>query len=275
MFVLLSIGSYAQQSYPYVQSITTNEKVLKGRIDKYPITIYVQYHKHSNYHAAVFSVKGWYYYDKVKTKIPLVGLSSYNKLVLYHFDDASKSNELLDFETMKANHMEDMKYYSNLEGYKEKFTINDEANSWSNNQKTLNVHFDRNDLKVVSNQEYLWLTADKAFDLHQFGIWDWNFKLTSHKDNRYLLEFEHPSRLNVMGMCGAGSEKGFLYLAFDDNNMLLQYEEFITESCNEGLSVETTTTINEFVTEYQVYNFRDESTYTLQVDMNEVTIKKH
>jgi hypothetical protein len=265
---------FAQEKYPRVEKIIVQDKIFNGQIDKYPITIYLKYKQLSNYHAGVYSVEGWYYYDKVKTKIPLVGLYNYPKLTLYYFNDTAKSNELLHFREMKSNHWEDMEYYENLKDYKEKFVLSDNENYWLNESKKFEIKLNQDDLSIQNVNEYLLLDSTTAFDLHNFGSWTWNFKLLAHKSGKYILGYEHMSRLYVMGMCGAGLEKGFLMLEFDQNNSLNYSEEFVYESCNASISTENQKEITYGLTIYHCYDYSSENKYDLTVDLNELKIEK-
>lgn len=274
ILLLLTIQLFAQEKYPRVEKIVIQDKLFNGQIDKYPITIYLKYNQTSNYHAGVYSVEGWYYYDKVKTKIPLTGLYNYPKLTLYHFYETTKSNELLNFREMKTNHWEDMEYYENLKDYREKFVLSESGNFWLNESKNLQVKLNQDDLSILNVNEYLLLDSTTAFDLHNFGGWTWNFELVAHKAGKYILSYEHGSRLYAMGMCGAGLEKGFLMLEFDANNSLVYFEEFVYESCNGSISTEDQIKKTESLTIYHCFDYSSEKEYDLTVDLNELKIEK-
>lgn len=274
ILLLLTTHLFAQEKYPRVEKIVVQDRLFNGQIDKYPITIYLKYNQISNYHAGVYSVKGWYYYDKVKTKIHLTGLYNYPKLTLYHFNDSTKSNELLSFREMKSNHWEDMKYYENLKDYKEKFVFSDSGNFWLNESKNLEVKLNHYDISILNVNEYLLLDSTTAFNLHNFGGWTWNFELVASKAGKYILRYEHGSRLYAMGMCGAGLEKGFLMLEFDTNNCLVYSEEFVYESCNGSISTEDHNEITKGLTIYHCYDYSSEKEYDLTVDLNELKIEK-
>ena len=143
ILLLLTTQLFAQENCPRVEQVVVKDKIFHGQIDKYPITLYLKFNQYSHYHAGVYSMEGWYYYDKVKTKIPLIGLYNYPKLTLYNFNDTTKSNELLNFSEMKSNHWEEMEYYENLEGYKEKFVLSDNEDYWLNESKKLEVKLDQ------------------------------------------------------------------------------------------------------------------------------------
>tara|TARA_Y100000782_G_scaffold115436_1_gene158404 strand:+ start:7052 stop:7636 length:585 start_codon:yes stop_codon:yes gene_type:complete len=187
IIVLSTIQLFAQDEYPKVEKIVVTDKLFHGQIDKYSITMYLKFEQYSNYHSGVYSVKGWYYYDKVKTKIPLTGLYDYPELFIYQFNDTNKSNELLHFLEMKENHWEDMKYYKNLIDYKEKFVLSDSGNYWTDGSKTLNVSLTNDDLEIQTVSEFLLLDSNTAFNLHNFGAWTLNFQIVAHKSRKFIL----------------------------------------------------------------------------------------
>jgi hypothetical protein len=274
LFILSSFQLFAQENYPRVNKVVVEDKLFHGQIDEYPITIYLKFNHYSNYHLGVYSVEGWYYYDKVKTKIPLVGLYNYPELTLYNFQDTSRSSELLTFREMKSTHWDDMKYYQNLEGYQEKFVFTKDGNAWTNRNKELKVSVSEDDLSIKKVYEFLYLDSVNSFDLHNFGGWTWNFQIIAQKEGKFILEYSHGSRLYFMGQCGAGTENGFLKLDFDENNMLLKYEEFTYESCNNSISEEEREQVSANVTVYHCYDYNNETSFDLIVDVEELSITK-
>ena len=274
IILLLTIQLFAQENFPRVEKVIVKDKLFHGQIDKYPITIYLKFNQYSNYHSGVYSVSGWYFYDKVKTKIPLTGLYNYPDLILYNFNDTSKSNVLLNFREMKSNHWDDIEFYENLEGYKEKFVLSDNENYWLNSSEKLEVNLNKSDLAVQNVSEFLILDSITAFDLHNFGDWTWNFELAAYTSGKILLSYEHGSRLYAMGNCGAGLEKGFILLEFDQINKLKQYYEFTFESCNGSISIEGIEKLNQHKTIYKCYDYINEKTYDLEVDFKELTVEK-
>ncbi|MDA9357096.1 hypothetical protein N8376_05450 [Flavobacteriaceae bacterium] len=263
-----------KSKYPRVEKIVTQDKIFNGRIDKYPITIYLKYEQFSNYHLGVYSVQGWYYYDTVKTKIPLTGLYNGSNLTLYHFGEVDKSNELLNFREMKSNHWDDMEYYENLKEYKEKFVLGDNKNYWLNGSKSLEVQLYQEDLSIQNVNEYLLLDSKTAFNLQNFGGGILNFELIAHENGKFILQYEHGSRHYVMGQCGAGTEEGFFELEFNNDNNLIRYQEFVIGSCNSSISNEKKEKINDQITIYHCYDYRNENSYALTVDKGKLSIEK-
>lgn len=277
MFLLILVTTpllAQEQQYPRVEKVTVKDRLFHGNIDKYPITMYLSFHQYSNFHSGVYSVEGWYFYDRIKKKIPLSGIYSDRELVLYNFSDTAKSNEILYFREMKSNHWEDMDYYKNLRNYNEKLVISDSAGYWLHQGKKLEISLLQDDWSIYKNYEFLHLDANTTFDLHHIGAWTWNFELTAHTAGKCILSYEYDSRQYVMGMCGAGIEKGFLLLQFDKNNKLIQYEIFELESCNEFIHPESHKKVNNHTTMYYIHNSANETSHELTVDLEKVSIAK-
>ena len=274
LLLFLTTQLFAQDNYPRIEKIIVKDKLFHGQIDKHPITIYLNFKQISNYHAGVYSVEGWYYYDKFETKIPLAGLYDYSELILYNFNDTAQRNVLLNFREIKNNHWEDMDYYKKMKGFQEKFTLSENENSWTNHTKELQIQLEQNDIEIKMVNEYLLLDSTSAFDLHNFGGWTWNFELAAHNSGKYILKYEHMSRHYVMGMCGAGLEKGLLLLNFDQNNNLKSYNEFIYESCNGSISLEKKVNISNYLTVYKCYDYVNQKSFELKVDLKELKIEK-
>lgn len=264
----------AQENFPRIEKVVVKDALFHGQIDKDPITIYLKYAHHSNYHAGVYSVEGWYYYDKVKTKIPLIGLSENAGLTLYNFTDTAKSNELLHFHVMKNNHWDDMEYYKNISGFQEKFVLENEGHYWTNDNKKLEISLKKNDLTILKVDEYLHLDSNHTFDLQQFGEWTWNFELLANENGKFILHFEHGSRLYAMGQCGAGMEAGFFQLEFDSLYNLIHFDGFLYESCNFNISSEELKNSNGKIWVYNCHDYRNEKSYDLRVDLNKLTLEK-
>lgn len=246
-----------ETDFPRIEKVMIeDDKLVSGKIDKYPITIYLEFEQifdlNSGYYHGIYSVEGWYFYDRIRTKIPLTGLYyHYSDLILYNFSDTTKSNKLLHLseDLMEEYLVEEglieealegqdlLKFYRNLSGYQEKFTLTDSENYWTNNNKRLDVSIDLNDFSVDSHEffeEYLILDSTTTFDLHTFGVRKWNFKIVAHKENNFILQYGSSST-SIMGNCGAGTERGFFQVQFDKNNKLIGFEEFIYGSCNRSI----------------------------------------
>jgi hypothetical protein len=274
IIILFAIQLLGQDNYPRIEKFIVYDKIFKGYIDKYPITLYLKYKQTSRNHLGVYSVEGWYFYDKFETKIYLKGLYNFHTLTLYHFNDISKGQDLLSFKEIKNTYWEDIEYYENLSDFKEKFVFSDEGHSWFNGSNTLEVRVNQNDISILKVNEFLLLDSTIAFDLHNFGSWNWDFELLAHNSRKYILKYEYTSRLNIMGMCGGGVEKGFLIFEFDKNNILYDSEDFIYESCNRSIFNENQSEIMNGLSIYHCYDYSREKYYDLIVDLNEIKIDR-
>lgn len=272
LLILTSYNVSAQNEFPRIQTIEVDDKVFHGQIDKNAITIYLKFHQYSNYHRGAYAVNGWYHYHETMKQIPLTGLYDRGELVLYNFTDSSRSKDMLNFVDRKSNHLEDMNYYKNFTGFNEKFVFSDSACSWQNNTDFLNVKLQDKDLKIKQTYEFLMLDETKAFDLHNLGWWNWNFKIVANNQRKMILEYDHASKLYNTGRCAAGSEKGFVALEFDDNNGFVGSEKFILESCLFSIEAQTHNQLANEVLEYSCENFLNSEAYVLIVDYNKVEI---
>ncbi len=274
LLFLVTLPFFAQEKYPRVEKVVVEEKLVFGKIDTYPITLSLAFEQYSNYHLGVYSVQGWYYYDKIKTRIPLAGLYDNGELILYQFNDTTKRMELLHFSEMKQNHWEDMKYYKNLTGYNEKFVLTNSESYWTNGTKKLNVNLSTDDLQIRTVQEYLRLDENKALDLHNFGDWTWNFEMVAYEGGRFILKYEYGSRLYAMGQCGAGTEAGYFVMDFDKNQNLIAYQEFVYESCNRLIYTERKEEIAQHQILYHCYDELHEEEFELSLDLTQLKIEK-
>ncbi|WP_340075505.1 hypothetical protein [Leptobacterium sp. I13] len=273
-FLLAGMVLYSQSEFPKVAKVIISDRILKGTIDeKYPITIYLKQKNYSNYHTGTYSVEGWYYYDKVKTKIPLVGIYD-GELVLYSFDDATLTNAILNFEASKISHWEEVDYYKGLKNYKEKFLISTSGATWFGENKKLPVSINAKDIQIFKRMEYLMFDKENTFDLHELGNRFWNFSMVAASDKKIILEYEYTSRQYVMGRCGAGVERGFVFLEFNAEDLLITYNTYPIESCLFDFSVSDEIVINDKKIKYVVENYNENKTTAIIIDKEKISIEK-
>lgn len=273
MLLFISVFISAQNQFPRIDRIVIDDKILNGQIDKYPITIYLKAHKHSNCNMGVYPVKGWYFYDKIKTKIPIVGIFDFNDMVLYNFQDTSKLNELLNFRVTMENYMEDIEHFKNLSGYNEKFVLYGNSFTWTNGKKTLSLDLYDEDLSVNKTLELLRFNSETAFDLNNIGGCNMNFTIKAHKEHKFIIEYEYASRNFSDGMCGGGIERGFMLLKFDKDFNLYSFQDFVYESCNYLIGNEGQKEISKNLVEYYCEDLMNEKSYILVVDTENIEIK--
>ncbi|UTW63176.1 hypothetical protein KFE98_03195 [bacterium SCSIO 12741] len=275
--VLLAGCGNLEAQRPRVQVVATDiqEKSFSGKIASYPITMHLQFEELSPEDWNIYSVSGWYYYDRVKTKIPLCGIYNGN-LTLYVFSDSLKWDTVLNFiDPVKMRFWESVGRLRSLEGYDEKMEIEELTSGsiegvWKNGEKELKIGLEGEDLSVSYTENKLNLYSNVVFDLNQIRPWFWNYKLEAYspEQKQVLLSFEYPSRSHVMGRCGAGQEKGFLRLKLDPEGKLLEDEEIATESCLEGIlfdELESTDDAQRIFSVYQHYPEEKEGRLTLNL----------
>jgi hypothetical protein len=245
----------AQEKKVYIDEFRVTDQVIHGTIDeKYAITMYLKLEDFFD-DGTSHAVSGWYYYDNVKKKIPLVGVCS-DRFVLYQFADQKRADSIREFKSPVSSMWEVMDDLSNRSGYLEKFEFAyaDYAynGTWKNDKKELKVNLNTSDINLTGRNEFLVLQFSaqnkKHFDMKQVGPYYYGYSVFASKMDatgcKVLLKYELSSRLNPNGMCGAGQEIGYLLLTFDAKGDLLDYREEQVESCLGNIWSEVTETPN-------------------------------
>lgn len=245
----------AQEKKVYIDEFRITDQVIHGTIDeKYAITMYLQLEDFFE-DGTSHTVSGWYYYDNVKKKIPLIGVCT-DRFVLYQFTDQKRADSIREFNSPVSSMWEVMDDLSNRSGYVEKFDFayGDYAynGTWKNDKKELKVSFSASDINLTARKEFLVLQFSaqnkKHVDLQQFGSYYHGYSVFANKMDasgcKVLLKYEMNSRLNPNAMCGAGMEIGFVLLIFDSKGTLLDYREEEVESCLGNIWSEVTETPN-------------------------------
>lgn len=241
--LFLIFGLKAQKDMISIEEFSINDQVFTGSIGgKYPITMYLKFEEYSPENWLSYSVSGWYYYDHVKKKIPLVGVCS-GRLVLYSFADAARADSVKQMLSSVSNPWEATDDLMNRSGFVEKFDV-DYADyrykgTWNSEQKQLEVAFNVSQIDLDRKLEFLVLPLEKGeqkrIDLSLFGGVPYGFSIFSSKydasGSKVLLKYEISSTSNPNGMCGAGMEIGFILLHFDPKGTVLDYRLETVESC--------------------------------------------
>ncbi|MNU74458.1 hypothetical protein D3C71_639600 [compost metagenome] len=233
----------AQKAQLFMEEFSITDQVITGSIDqKYPITMYLKFEEYSPENWLSYSVSGWYYYNNVKKKIPLVGVYS-GRLVLYSFTDPVRADSVKQMLSSVPNPWEATDDLMNRSGFTEKFdfdyTNNVYTGIWENSQKQLNVSFNVSRIDLDKKQEFLVIPIEKngqkRIDLSQIGPMSYGYSIFASKydatGSKVLLKYEISSTANPNGMCGAGMEIGFVLLIFDHKGTLSDYREEQIESC--------------------------------------------
>jgi len=268
-----------------IRKMEYTDRVFHGTIDnKYAITIYLSYANDAPDHRFSHSVKGWYWYDNIKEKIPLVGVWD-GDLTLYQFQTSRERDSVARFISKSGDYPAYWKILNEIKSktnFLEKFVIlrteGAKKNSWTNSKKTLSLEIDENELMVKRTEEILEVENNEdvyTADLAQFTQYDRNFTFEEFRVEegqlRILMSFDYGSRGHVQARCGAGSEKGFILLAYDDDMKLQSVKRELIESCNEMMYVEEETSQGRA----HFYNIavQDNPDRRLVVDRENVTIR--
>ena len=250
---LIIVGATASQSNWDLKPKIEKEDyfLLKGNIgEKYPITMYLTYswdycgkRKDNRWNAR--GLKGWYYYDKLKKKIPLVGAMKCSDP--NHFTKLFVSENILDTVHGQT---------CNVEYYKEMFTNEScfffEKMRWEQSGKNgaLPVH-----LKTV--HDFSWKTnVTIVLELNELEIRSFNLtELTENEfienvqiltkkatDNYFysIIKFGHPTNPGSSGSghCGAGYERYIGFLEINNELESEKFEYYKTSSCLEYIDEE-------------------------------------
>ena len=139
--------------------------------------------------------------------------------------------------------------------------------------KVLNIESSDNKT-IKETYTFLMLNSKQGIDLKNYGNDKCEYKLLTNNENKVLLEYNQPSKLNPKGRCASGTEKGFLFFKFDDNSNLIESKSYLIESCL--LSIENTNLINansETMT-YICENIQTSEYFKVKVDLKNILIQK-
>lgn len=248
--IIISVFIYsvlpAQTEWRFKSEVEKNDYyLLEGTIaDKYPITMYLEesgffcnYESRWNFS---YGIKGWYYYNNFKKKIPLLGSveeSGGESCFLSLFVPVN----LLD--TINRNSC-------GIEEYKEVFTTNESCSftsmKWkkSNQEDWSNVTL--NLIQSINEETNAKIILEiNGFDFYSFDLSDVteieyieSVNLLSSKaiDNNFYLifSFNHMTNpgSNGHGYCGAGYEEYLGFLHINELFEIAGFEYYLTESCD-------------------------------------------
>lgn len=285
VLVLLLVATVTfGQTAPKIDRKLMQDQIIHGTIDeKYPITVYLHFNEYSEDNFMYYSIEGWYYYDNIKKRIPLVGLFC-SDLVLYQFENKESKDSVLGLMGIGDNYMERLDNLLQRSNYIERFKLSYSEyryqGTWDKDKKTLPVTFETSNIQLDELKEYLLLSfgADKNFvyDLAKIGpsyydysVFAWKFYEGKY---RILLKYETASSANVNGMCGAGKEVGFVYFEVNNAGQIIDYKEELIESCHRNVYYETSETPTKGNIEYQVF-FGDDTQRTILVNKQAATLQ--
>lgn len=284
LFFLITLTCFSQQKTISIESFRTNDRFFYGSIDgKYDITIYLKVENFSEDHLFVFSVKGWYYYNTMQKKIPLVGVfNPMTGLTLFNTNDKIFEKKILDFDFSgvvwdRLNKIETFKNYN------EKFFIsnNQKDNTWSNNIKNLKLTLNNEPKDIYVFEDFKFIKiGNSIINLSNYSLNYNDLKIISKKistsEIRLLLKYEQSGNSNIQGMCGAATDFGYIILAFNNKNELTELEEIEIENCRAFINSEKLQENNKKILKYKITDLRDdkESSKTIIIDTESIRLIK-
>lgn len=267
-------AAFAQDLKMTLQDVRTEDKMFSGMIDdKYEISVYLKYHELSPDNLGIYSVKGWYYYEKVKKKIPLVGVYD-GQLTLFALKSTKLKDKVLtfDYPGMTWAILDSVKAITDFD---EKLVFSDEdksVNQWTDGKKKLKLDLYASDYQIHKEYQLLNISSGnklKSINLNEVIRYHYGFELSGYKKTEstlwIMLKYEHGSRFNVQGMCGAGMEIGYIILSYDKDYNLLSSEETQIESCLDNIANDEIKTNQKSIKKYKVSD-KNEKTKTITVD---------
>ena len=81
-FLFIYVPSQDKKEYVYLTRQTDSARTFKWAIAGKPVTFFLQYEVNSDCSMYFYSVKGWYYYDNYRIKIPLLGYYNGNSFFI-------------------------------------------------------------------------------------------------------------------------------------------------------------------------------------------------
>lgn len=263
------------QNRPYIAIEAVNECTIKGLIDdKYPITIYLKYESAADCVLGAYTVSGWYYYDKIRTQIPLSGFY-YEDLVMYNFPESKQDTQLINYSMVRGYYPDTL---LNLTGYKEKFLFANDSiprGVWKSGKKQLSVKLDIDDLDVLEPQSFLLFNTGEYFNLtnHFWHFTKFKYLCSNNDNSKVILQYSRPTRSYACGRCGASTLEGIYVLYFDKQKELLDFDNHIIRSCWEGLSYTEGYSIVKNWRAYQVLeSWNNDKKFELVVDLSNTNI---
>lgn len=250
ILIIISFRVSAQRKWEFKTKIVGNEYyLLEGKIDnKYPITMYLE--KTNNYCLDEYDnliggeIAGWYYYKKIKKKIPLIGILHRN----------NSSNYLELFVPNNPTESLDLKK-CDFSDYKEKFIVKEcclinemlwqplkSAPFKTFKTSVLHLYSEKSDAFLsfeIGGVEMININISKKSKVN--SIIDFRVLASKKIGNSFyaIIVFGEASRSNSggNGACSAGMEE---YLGFIHINNKLEIQKFNfkhARSCLKNLDV--------------------------------------
>ncbi|REC48863.1 hypothetical protein [Chryseobacterium pennipullorum] len=270
-----------------LKKVTDSSQIFKGNIAGVSITMQLDYTGIVDCNQYQHFVEGWYYYDKYQKKIPLTGVYDEGDLFLYHFGNKQKqqtkalkekitsprSVEKTDSIARKLNPTEILNFKRNdshkdISGNLFLGKTTHEATLYTKNS----MIYRYNNYLILPNHKKI-----NTFDIiNRAGGNSLISTASDESGNRVLLYFEQVSNFNYCGMCGASDgEKGYRVLYFTKDWNYKSYDQFLTESCREGIYDGVVTKSKDAkILKFAIKKTSTSPGYTFSVDLSKASVKK-
>lgn len=286
-FLLMGTISFGQKSE--IVSIESNDRILRGYIaEDYPITMYLKVAYSSDNVGYIYSVSGWYKYNKIGTQIPLAGIWTGSELHLFVSDNPKFLKNILNFtyEGEKGkeyldNHIYELESFTEkLPEIKERFHLKFEehriAGDWKSKDKRFWVSINSNSNSIMKEVDYIKLPNGKHFNLSNLGIpgrADINIVNSANNGKNLILEYAYQANLNYNGRCGGATTAGKMGVSFNDDFQLSSYTNMDVINCYREVSIKEEK-VSDSVINYKIFDYssNEEEVYTL--DSKNATLKK-
>lgn len=286
LFFFKFIFNYCQKIE--LKSVTDSSQTFKGEIGGNAITMELNFDGIIDCHQYQHFVKGWYYYDKYKKKIPLTGVYNLANLYLYNFgNQQNKSSNFLHENILNLQLVAKTDSIAKVLKPKEMIILKSDYSNKKNisgnfyiENKIYPAELFTKDSRIYRLNNYLILPNNKKINTYNLINPLGGNKLISYisdkSGNRVLLYFEEVSNFNFCGMCGASDgEKGYRILSFTNNWNFKNYEDFLIESCRENIySNKITKNKNSKILKFSFDKTKNSPAYILTVDVKNTTVLK-
>lgn len=218
---------------------------LKGKIGRSPITLHLAYVETFSENSTLYTVQGWYQYDKYQQRIPLVGYRDLGELILYVTDDPASRQVILDTDLLPHRKAD----YTIVMQERLKIDLYQKSGTWEGNGKSLTLTLAADDDIEVLKHHYALLlkTADgETWASLPQDIWSplarsYELELVGQQITAapvvVLLQFAHMGNSNVQGRCGAAEDIGFMRLEVTQDTILQEATHYVSE-CYQGRYME-------------------------------------
>lgn len=290
LFLFLLSRSFSQIGDFKIDTINRYSITQHGTIgDDIPITVHLRLEEF--YDGNIFSLSGWYYYDKVKKPIPLVGIhSDFSGTVLYNFVNQKSADSILHFIPSNTDYVmwELVEDLQQKKTYNEKFYFNYEGEqtvgTWQNAKKELKVDLFYQLPNFYEYNEFLVFNVGKvkkSLDMYahfNHGDFKVESKAMNGKNTRVLLSYACPSRgiYSSIGMCSGGTDTGYAIIEFDPKGNIVFQATYEIDICLANQYSEEKPTTSGGITTIKIFkeNYQTEQSeeWLMKVDVSKVEV---